>query len=74
MQQFGASLVWKGQRAEVNGLGVSGSAEISEGLVELTIKLGMLARAAGLDEERLKSSISRRLAAALSEEQDAQSG
>jgi len=68
MSQFGAKLVWKGSRAEVSGLGVSGSAVITEGLVELTLKLGMLARAAGVDEDRLKGSISRRLAATLSED------
>jgi putative polyhydroxyalkanoate system protein len=70
MSQFGAKLVWKGPRAEVSGLGVSGSAVITEGLVELTLKLGMLARAAGVDEDRLKGSISRRLAVTLSEDGD----
>jgi len=70
MSQFGAKLVWKGSRAEVSGLGVSGSAVITEGLVELTLKLGMLARAAGVDEDRLKGSISRRLSVTLSEDGD----
>ena len=70
MSQFGAKLVWKGARAEVSGLGVSGSAIVSECLVELTLKLGMLARAAGVDEDRLKGSISRRLVVALSEDGD----
>jgi len=68
MSQFGAKLVWKGARAEVSGLGVSGSAVITEGLVELTLKLGMLARAAGVDEDRLKGSIARRLEITLREE------
>ena len=70
MKQFGATLVWKGARAEVSGLGVSGTAVITEGLVELTLKLGMLARAAGVDEDRLKGSIARRLAVTLSEDKD----
>ena len=70
MSQIGAKLVWKGSRAEVSGLGVSGSAVITEGLVELTLKLGMLARAAGVDEDRLKGSISRRLSVTLSEDGD----
>jgi putative polyhydroxyalkanoate system protein len=67
MSSYGAKLVWKGPRADVTGLGVSGSAVITESTVELTLKLGMLARAAGVDEERLRSSIARRLVIALAE-------
>jgi len=68
MGSYGAKLVWTGPRAEVSGLGVSGSAVITEGFVELTIKLGMLARAAGVDEDRLRGSIERRLVIALAED------
>ncbi len=70
MGKYGAKLVWKGSRAEVSGIGVSGSAVISEDTVELTIKLGMLARAAGIDEDRLRGSIERRLVIALAENDD----
>jgi putative polyhydroxyalkanoate system protein len=70
MRQYGAKLVWKGPRAEVTGLGVSGSAVITESLVELTLKLGILARAAGVDEDRLRGSITRRLVIALAEDGD----
>jgi len=67
MKAYGAKLVWKDTRAEVSGLGVSGSAVVSDTLVELTIKLGLLAKAAGVDEDRLRGSIERRLVIALAE-------
>jgi len=73
MSSYGAKLVWDGPKAEVTGLGVSGSAVITETVVELTLKLGMLARAAGVDEERLRSSIARRLVIALAEDRDGDS-
>ena len=61
----GAKLVWQGSRAEVKGPGVSGHVEVSDAEVEVTLKLGMLAKAAGVKADKLEASIAKRLAAAL---------
>ena len=74
MSKYGATLVWKGNRAEVKGLGVSGSVEVGEGTLDLTLKLGMMAKAVGVDEERLESSLKRRLGLALAETPDESAG
>jgi len=64
MGRFGVSLHWTGNRAEVKGIGVSGDAEVRSGEVSLTLKLGMLAKAAGVDPVRLEASLAKRLRAA----------
>lgn len=61
----GAKLEWSGPRAAVKGPGVSGDITVSESAVEVQIKLGMLARAAGIKADKLQASIEKRLAAAL---------
>ena len=63
--KVGAKLVWKGNKAEVQGMGVSGEVLNEPGKVVVTLKLGMMARAAGVDAGRLEGSIRRRLGEAL---------
>ena len=61
----GAKLVWAGAQAEVRGPGVSGGVSVTEAAVEVSIKLGLLAKAAGVKADKLEASISKRLHAAL---------
>lgn len=66
LSKVGAKLVWKGTRADVSGIGVSGDVSAEPGKVIVNLKLGMMARAAGVDPVRLEASIRRKLEAALS--------
>lgn len=68
LTKFGASLVWSGNKAEVKGFGVTGSAELGEGFVEVAIKLGMMAKAAGVEPARVEASIAKRLAETFADE------
>lgn len=61
----GAKLVWSGERAEVKGPGVSGHVRVTADAVEVEVKLGMLAKAAGVKADKLQASIEKRLRAAL---------
>lgn len=63
MAKYGISLNWSGDRAEVKGVGVSGNVLIGANDVSVTLELGFLARAAGVDAKRLEGSIARRLQA-----------
>ena len=60
-----AHLNWKGTRAEVSGVGVSGEVSLDPGKVVVALRLGLVARAAGVDPVRLETSIRRRLEAAM---------
>ena len=66
--KFGVSLAWKGDRAKIKGTGVSGQITVDDTSVNVELKLGMLAKAVGVDGERLRGSIARRLKAALGDE------
>jgi len=59
--KYGVKLVWSGHRADLKGTGVSGGAVVSDDSVEITVKLGLLAKAAGVDPKRLQGSIEKRL-------------
>lgn len=61
----GAKLVWSGNSAEVKGTGVSGQVVVSEAEVFVEVKLGLIAKAAGVKADKLQASIEKRLAAAL---------
>ncbi len=65
LQKYGARLDWRGQRAAIKGIGVSGEVVVSTDEVRVELKLGLIARAAGVDPKRLRGSIERRLVAAL---------
>ncbi len=64
VSKFGVSLKWKGNHADFKGLGVSGTIDVTESDATIELKLGMMAKAAGIDGERLKGSISKRVRAA----------
>lgn len=65
MAKYGVKANWKGHQANLKGLGVSGTIEVTNAAVVVTLKLGMLAKAAGIDSDRLKKSIEKRLGPAL---------
>ncbi len=61
LKKFRVTPVWKGKHAKLKGTGVSGSIDIDATAVTVVVKLGMLARAAGIDPVRLEGSIRKRL-------------
>jgi len=65
LQKYGVKSTWKGPKAELKGTGVSGTIAISSSDVTITLKLGLLAKAAGIDADRLAGSIQKRLKSAL---------
>lgn len=65
LQKYRVKAVWKGSRADIKGTGVSGNIEVSDSAVNVVLKLGLLARAAGIDPTRLEKSIRRRLGESL---------
>ena len=67
ISKYGAKLVWKGHKADLKGTGVSGGAEVSDRNVDITVKLGFLAKAAGVDPGKLEASIKKRLVQAFDE-------
>ena len=61
VSKFGVKMAWSGSQATFKGVGVSGSMSVTDTDATIKIKLGMLARAAGVDGKRLQGSISRRV-------------
>lgn len=70
MGKYGVLLDWDGDNAEIKGFGVSGEVNVLDDCVEVVLKLSMIAKAAGVDPERLEGSITRRLAAAFGPDDD----
>lgn len=68
MAKYGARLDWSGDSATIKGMGVSGTVDITDSSVVMKLKLGMMAKAAGVDATKLQSSITKRLKAAYEEE------
>ena len=64
MSKYGVTAKWSGAQATLKGMAVSGGIDISDSMVDITLKLGMMARAAGVDPVRLQASIEKRLKAA----------
>lgn len=64
LKKYGARLEWRGNRAEIKGTGVSGDVKLEDNLCSVTVKLGLLAKAAGVDASKLEGSIRKRLEAA----------
>lgn len=62
--KYMVSVEWSGYQASLSGP-VSGSIDIRESELEVSIKLGMMAKMAGIDPKRLEASIRKRLDAAL---------
>lgn len=64
--KFGLKPDWSGNRAQLKGTGASGEIRIEASRVVVEVKLGMLAKAAGIKPDRIQASIEKRLNAALS--------
>lgn len=64
MSKYGVKAKWKGNSAKLKGTGVSGSIDVTDDDVTVVVKLGMLAKAAGIDPQKLENSIRKRLKAA----------
>ncbi|MCP4503859.1 MAG: hypothetical protein GY822_28365 [Deltaproteobacteria bacterium] len=64
MGKYGVKAKWSGNNAALKGVGVSGSIAILDATVKVELKLGMMAKAAGVDAKRLEESITKRLAKA----------
>ncbi|MEE2786288.1 MAG: polyhydroxyalkanoic acid system family protein [Myxococcota bacterium] len=64
MGKYGVKVKWKGHQGDIKGMGVSGHITVDSANVTVTLKLGMMARAAGVDAKRLEASIRKRLVAA----------
>ncbi|MGF1510548.1 MAG: polyhydroxyalkanoic acid system family protein [Myxococcota bacterium] len=64
--RYGLKLDWNGQNATLKGLGASGDIAVEASRVVVQVKLGMMAKAAGIKADKVEASISKRLAAALS--------
>ena len=62
--KYMVKIVWNGHRASLSGP-VSGSIDIRQQELEVKIKLGMMAKMAGIDPQRLEGSIRKRLRTAL---------
>jgi len=68
ISKYGIKLDWNGFVGALKGTGVSGGAEVGDKDVNITVKLGFLAKAAGVDAAKLESSIKKRLEAAFSDQ------
>lgn len=67
LRKYGVSTLWSGNQATLKGTGVSGSIAVQPNNVEIVVKLGMMARAFGVDPVRLEASIKKRLQAAFAD-------
>ena len=66
LSKYAVKISWSGHRAELKNPAISGSIDIGADYIEVNIKLGMMAKMAGIDAARLEASIRKRLRAALS--------
>ena len=64
LSKYMVKIDWQGDRATLSGP-VSGSLAITDQDITVEIKLGMMAKMAGIDAQRLESSIRKRLRSAL---------
>jgi len=65
LKKYGMTLAWKGDEADLKGIGASGSVKVTESSVAVVVKLGMMAKAAGVKPDKLQDSIAKRLKNAL---------
>ena len=65
VSKFGVKVVWSGYNAEIKGMGISGDISVSTSDVTVNLKLGMMAKAAGVKADKLENSIQKRLIEAL---------
>jgi putative polyhydroxyalkanoate system protein len=65
LTKYMVKITWTGNKAELSNPAVSGNIDITDSFVEVNIKLGMMAKAMGIDGTKLEGSIKKRLEAAL---------
>jgi putative polyhydroxyalkanoate system protein len=65
LEKFRMKAHWKDLRAELKGTGASGEIRVTGQAVEVDVKLGLLAKAAGIDADRAENAIRKRLRQAL---------
>lgn len=63
--KFGVKPKWSGNSATIKGPGVKGDVQVTDSDVTIDLKLGMLAKAAGIKADKLEASIRKRLRSAL---------
>lgn len=66
LSKYGMKLEWSGANANLKGTGASGDVRVTESNVTVVVKLGMMAKMAGVKPDLLEKSIQKRLRAALS--------
>lgn len=64
MAKYGVKAAWSGNSATLKGMAAKGSIDITDDAVRVVVKLGMMAKAAGVNPEKLSESIRKRLKAA----------
>lgn len=65
ISKYGMKLHWSGANAELKGTGASGDVKVTDSSVTVTVKLGMMAKMAGVKPDLLEKSIAKRLKSAL---------
>lgn len=61
LKKYGVKAKWKGHNAELKGTGVKGGIKVDATNVTVDVKLGMMAKAIGVDADKLSASIRKRL-------------
>lgn len=64
MSKYGVKANWSGNKAELKGMAAKGSIVVTDTDASVVVKLGMMAKAAGVDAAKLEGSIRKRLKAA----------
>lgn len=64
MAKYGVKASWSGNKAKLKGMAASGSIDLTDTACTVVVKLGMMAKAAGVDPVKLEGSIRKRLKAA----------
>lgn len=64
LTKYAVKTKWRGNHADIKGMGVSGTIDVTDSEATIVVKLGMMARAAGVDPARLEGSIRKRVKAA----------
>ncbi len=65
ISKYGMKAHWNGLHANLTGTGASGNVDVTDSSVTITVKLGMVAKLAGVKADRLQASLQKRLTAAL---------
>ena len=63
--KYGMKVHWSGHNADLKGTGASGDVSVTDSNVTITVKLGMVAKMAGVKADKLEASLKKRLQAAL---------